>query len=145
MLPCPCRVRPGLFGGRGLDDRIFLRQIRKTNGVRKTKRYKDAMESLKFRMRLSSAEKKALAFRMPFWPYGSWIALSFLALAASLMAYFSDTRVALIIGPAWLALLTVLYFGLRLYITPGAETGYPILAGDRWAPSPVGETSRPPS
>ncbi|QRX84171.1 amino acid permease [Glaciimonas sp. PAMC28666] len=69
---------------------------------------------LRFRKSLSSSERKALAFKMPFWPYGSWIALAFLALVIGLMAYFPDTRVALIIGPLWLVLLTILYYALRL-------------------------------
>ncbi|NMM37897.1 MAG: amino acid permease [Glaciimonas sp.] len=69
---------------------------------------------IKFRKSLSPAERKALAFRMPFWPYGSWIALAFLSLVIGLMAYFPDTRVALVVGPAWLVLLTVLYYALRL-------------------------------
>ncbi|MDC8759450.1 amino acid permease [Janthinobacterium fluminis] len=69
---------------------------------------------IKFRQSLPAAERAALAFRMPFWPYGSWIALAFLALVIGLMAYFPDTRVALVVGPAWLVLLTVLYYALRL-------------------------------
>ena len=69
---------------------------------------------IKFRKSLSPEERKALVFRMPFWPYGSWIALAFLALVIGLMAYFPDTRVALAVGPAWLLLLAVLYYALRL-------------------------------
>ncbi len=64
---------------------------------------------MQFRRSLSPAQRKALAFRMPFWPYGSWIALAFLAGVVALMAYFPDTRVALYVGPAWLLLLVVLY------------------------------------
>lgn len=67
---------------------------------------------IQFRRGLSAAERGKLAFRMPFWPYGSWIALAFLALVIALMAYFPDTRVALYVGPAWLVLLTVLYYRL---------------------------------
>jgi len=72
------------------------------------------LAQMKFRRSLSAAEQSALAFRMPLYPYGSWLALAFLALVIGVMAYFPDTRIALIIGPAWLVLLTVLYraFGL---------------------------------
>ncbi|MEB0010899.1 amino acid permease [Glaciimonas sp. Gout2] len=69
---------------------------------------------MRFRASLSPTERKALAFKMPFWPYGSWIALAFLALVIGLMAYFPDTRVALMVGPLWLVLLTILYYALRL-------------------------------
>ncbi|GLC97342.1 hypothetical protein Tamer19_67510 [Cupriavidus sp. TA19] len=69
---------------------------------------------INFRRSLSAAERKALAFRMPFWPYGSYIALAFLALVVALMAYFPETRVALYVGPGWLVLLTVCYYALDM-------------------------------
>ena len=69
---------------------------------------------MKFRKTLSTAAIKTLAFRMPFYPYGSYVALAFLALVIGLMAYFPDTRIALMVGPAWLVLLTVLYYALNL-------------------------------
>jgi AAT family amino acid transporter len=72
------------------------------------------LTQMKFRRSLSGTERKRLAFRMPFYPYSSWLALAFLALVIGLMAYFPDTRVALIIGPLWLVLLTALFYGLGL-------------------------------
>jgi AAT family amino acid transporter len=69
---------------------------------------------MKFRQTLSKQEIKTLAFRMPFYPYGSYVALAFLMLVIGLMAYFPDTRIALVVGPAWLVLLTVLYYALSL-------------------------------
>jgi AAT family amino acid transporter len=65
---------------------------------------------MKFRRGLSAAERDRLVFRMPFYPYASWFALAFLVLVTGLMAYFPDTRVALIVGPLWLVVLTVLYY-----------------------------------
>ncbi len=64
---------------------------------------------IKFRRSLSEAERSRLVFRMPLFPYASWLALAFLVLVVGLMAYFPDTRVALIVGPLWLVLLAVLY------------------------------------
>jgi AAT family amino acid transporter len=69
---------------------------------------------MNFRRGLSTAERSKLAFRMPFWPYGSWVALAFLGLVVALMAYFPDTRIALYVGPAWLILLTLLYYRLGM-------------------------------
>lgn len=69
---------------------------------------------MKFRSRMSTAELAQLKFPALFYPYGSWLALAFLALAIALMAYAPDTRIALIFGPAWLVLLTLLYYGLGL-------------------------------
>jgi amino acid transporter, AAT family len=72
---------------------------------------------MKFRRGLSETEREQLTFRMPFYPYGSWFALAFLALVIGLMAYFPDTRVALIIGPLWMVLLTLLFYGFGLNTT----------------------------
>lgn len=69
---------------------------------------------MKFRRTLSEIESERLTFRTPFYPYSSRFALAFLALVIGLMAYFPDTRVALMIGPLWLLLLTALFFGLGL-------------------------------
>jgi AAT family amino acid transporter len=55
-----------------------------------------------------------LKYRMWLWPLSSYLALGFLVLVVGLMAYFEDTRVALYIGPAFLVLLTVLYYAFRL-------------------------------
>jgi AAT family amino acid transporter len=71
------------------------------------------LAQLKFRAGLT-AERKALKYRMWLWPLSSYLALAFLVLVVGLMAYFEDTRVALYIGPAFLVLLTVLYYAFRL-------------------------------
>jgi len=68
------------------------------------------LSQLKFRSRLSQAELAALSFRMPLFPYGSYLAGVFLLMVIGLMAYFPDTRVALIIGPAWLVMLVAVYY-----------------------------------
>lgn len=78
---------------------------------------------MKFRASLAPAQERALRFRMPFWPYGSWVALTFLVLVVGLMAYFPDTRIALYVGPAWLVLLVVLYYALKLEPEGGKEAG----------------------
>src|SRR3984957_14221771 len=75
------------------------------------------LSQMKFRKSLSGTERDRLAFRMPFYPYSSWLALAFLALVIVLMAYFPDTQVALIVGPLWLVLLTALFYGFRLNAT----------------------------
>jgi AAT family amino acid transporter len=65
---------------------------------------------MKYRRSLSDAAREQLVFRMPFFPYASYLALAFLVLVVGLMAYFPDTRVALVVGPLWLVSLTVLYY-----------------------------------
>ncbi|RDZ25944.1 amino acid permease [Lysobacter silvisoli] len=68
----------------------------------------------KFRAGLSPEQAAALEFKMPMYPWGTWIALAFLVLVVGLMAYFPDTRVALYVGPAFLILLVALYYALGL-------------------------------
>jgi AAT family amino acid transporter len=51
------------------------------------------------------------------YPVSSYLALAFLVLVVGLMAYFPDTRVALYIGPAFLVLLTVLFYTFKLQPT----------------------------
>lgn len=78
------------------------------------------LSQLKFRRTLNPAQLSALEHRMPLFPYGSYIALAFLVLVVGLMAYFPDTRIALVIGPGWLVLLVVLYYALG-YHRQGGE------------------------
>lgn len=68
------------------------------------------VSQLKFRKGLSAEEKKALKFKVPFYPFGSYVALAILIFVVGIMAYFPDTRIALIVGPCWLVLLTVIYY-----------------------------------
>lgn len=72
------------------------------------------LAQLKFRAGLSNAERAALKYRMWLWPLSSYLALAFLILVVGLMAYFEETRVALYIGPAFLVMLTVLYYVFKL-------------------------------
>jgi AAT family amino acid transporter len=69
---------------------------------------------MKFRRGLNDAERSRLIFRVPFYPYASWMALAFLLLVIALMAYFPDTRIALLVGPLWLLLLVALYYVFAL-------------------------------
>ena len=43
--------------------------------------------------------------------------MAFLVLVVGLMAYFPDTRIALYVGPAFLVLLTVLFYAFKLQPT----------------------------
>jgi AAT family amino acid transporter len=56
-------------------------------------------------------EVKKLKYRLPLYPFTSYLSLGFLALVVGLMAFFPDTRIALIVGPAWILLLVAVYFG----------------------------------
>ncbi|MND40130.1 Proline-specific permease ProY [compost metagenome] len=79
------------------------------------------LAQLKFRRGLSAAEQGKLQYRMWLFPLSSYLAMAFLVLVVGLMAYFPDTRVALYVGPAFLALLVVLYKVLNLAPAKSAE------------------------
>ncbi|MFC9753848.1 amino acid permease [Streptomyces sp. NPDC056921] len=64
---------------------------------------------IKARSTMSPEESAALKFPAPFWPYGQIITLVFMAAVLVLLGVDESTRVALVVGVAWLALLTVVY------------------------------------
>ncbi|MCH4898627.1 amino acid permease [Pseudomonas sp. B707] len=72
------------------------------------------LAQLKFRKGLSATERAGLKYKMWLFPISSYLALAFLVLVVGLMAYFPDTRVALYVGPAFLVLLTVLFYVFKL-------------------------------
>ena len=76
------------------------------------------LAQLRFRKNLSAEEAAGLKYRMWLYPYSSYAALAFLLLVVGLMAYFEETRVALFVGPAFLVLLTVLFYVFKLSPKP---------------------------
>jgi amino acid transporter, AAT family len=76
------------------------------------------VSQLKFRKGLSDKEKAELKFKMPLYPFGSYIALAILIFVVGIMAYFPDTRIALIVGPLWLILLTAIYYAKGFHKRP---------------------------
>jgi amino acid transporter, AAT family len=73
------------------------------------------LSQLRYRKRLSQEEQRRLVYKMPWAPLSSYVSLAFLVAVVGLMAYFPDTRVALIVGPLWLALLVAFYYGKGLH------------------------------
>ncbi|CEG29686.1 amino acid permease [Bacillus sp. B-jedd] len=68
------------------------------------------LSQLKYRKSLTPKEVAGLKYKLPLYPYTSYIALAFLAFVVALMAYSADTRIAVIVGPIWLGLLTAVYY-----------------------------------
>lgn len=64
---------------------------------------------MRFRRTLSADQVARLPIRLPFYPFGSYIAIAFLTLVVVLMAFSPDTRIALAIGPLWIAALAIAY------------------------------------
>lgn len=68
------------------------------------------LSQLKFRKTLTKGEVSRLSYKALFYPLGSYLALAFLVLVLCLMAYFPDTRIALIVGPIWIIGLVFVYY-----------------------------------
>lgn len=73
------------------------------------------LSQIRFRKSLNQDQVKKLKYKLPFFPYTSYVSLAFLAFVIALMAFSPDTRIALVIGPLWLALLTLFYYGKGLH------------------------------
>ncbi|MER0466776.1 alanine permease AlaP [Bacillus cabrialesii subsp. cabrialesii] len=69
------------------------------------------LSQIRYRKSLQPEEKKHLKYKMPFFPFTSYVSLAFLAFVVILMAYSPDTRVAVIIGPVWFLILLAVYYG----------------------------------
>jgi AAT family amino acid transporter len=69
------------------------------------------LSQIKYRKSLTPTQLRGLKYKMPLFPFTSYFSLAFLLLVVGLMAFFPDTRVALIVGPLWLGILTAFYYG----------------------------------
>ncbi|MER6983215.1 amino acid permease [Streptomyces carpinensis] len=70
---------------------------------------------VKARRKMSPEETAALKFPAPFWPYGQMAAIVFMATVMVLLGFSASTRVALVVGVVWLALLAGVY---ALWVRP---------------------------
>ena len=62
------------------------------------------------RRNISPAEEQDLKFPVPFWPYGQWFAVAFILFTFGTMVWMEEFHTALIVGVAFLILMTILYF-----------------------------------
>lgn len=59
-------------------------------------------------------QTQPLGFRLRLWPLSSVLCLAFLLFVWVMLGWSPDTRVAIYVGVAWLALLTVAYYGFGI-------------------------------
>ena len=69
------------------------------------------LSQIKYRKGLTPSQLSGLKYKMPLFPFTSYVSLAFLLLVVGLMAIFPDTRIALIVGPLWLGILSAFYYG----------------------------------
>lgn len=70
---------------------------------------------LRSRKVMSAQELQKLHFKMPLFPLTSYFALAFLVFVMIVLAFSPVTRIALIVGPIWLGILTIIYFATGLH------------------------------
>ncbi|KEQ24491.1 amino acid permease [Paenibacillus tyrfis] len=80
------------------------------------------ISQIRFRKKLSADQAAKLIYKMPFAPYSSYIVLTFLVFVVGIMAYSPDTRIALVVGPIWYAILLVVYYVKKKKSVSPAET-----------------------
>lgn len=73
------------------------------------------------RRKMSKAEAAELKFPVPFWPYAPLAAIGFMLFVIGVLGYFEDTRSALLVGAAWVALVVAGHFLWSRVLAPGAE------------------------
>ncbi|MFP7734646.1 amino acid permease [Priestia aryabhattai] len=68
------------------------------------------LSQIRFRRGLSDQQVSDLKYKLPLFPYTSYLSLAFLAGVVVVMGFSPDTRIALIVGPIWFVLLVVVYY-----------------------------------
>ncbi|GEK33463.1 amino acid permease [Kurthia sibirica] len=67
------------------------------------------VSQINYRKTLTKEAVAKLTFRNKFYPFGSYFAIAFLLMVVVLMFFNDDTRIALIVGPLWIAILVLFY------------------------------------
>lgn len=80
------------------------------------------ISQIRFRKSLDDTEQQKLSYKLPLYPISSYISLAFLVFCVGLMAYAPDTRIAVIVGPIFIILLTVLYYARGTNKTTSHQT-----------------------
>ncbi|MFF9455729.1 amino acid permease [Streptomyces flaveolus] len=86
---------------------------------------------------MSAEERASLRFPAPFWPYGQIAAIVFMAAVMVLLAFDGSTRIALVVGAVWLALLAGVH---ALRVRPRRPDAQPVSAAEKTpGPTPDGD------
>ncbi|MCL6459900.1 MAG: amino acid permease, partial [Gorillibacterium sp.] len=64
---------------------------------------------LKFRQVKGKDATSRLKFKLPLYPYSSYVCLLFLALVVVMMGFIADMRISLYVAPAWVLILYLVY------------------------------------
>jgi amino acid transporter, AAT family len=71
------------------------------------------LSQIGFRRKMSADQVSRLKYKTPLFPLGSYLTLAFLVIVVGLIAWSSDTRIAIYVGIIWYAVLTLCYLMFR--------------------------------
>lgn len=78
---------------------------------------------LRMRAQIQRSQLEESTFKVPWWPLGSWLAVGFIVLVIGLLAWFPTSRIALLVGVAWLGILGFCYLIHRRHRAGQAVSG----------------------
>ncbi|RQS65090.1 amino acid permease [Burkholderia sp. Bp8963] len=78
----------------------------------------------RFRKTLQMLDLSKLPCRVPLFPYCNALAMAFLLIVIALMAAFADTRIAVIVGPIWIAMVTAIFYATKGQRAGAASAGF---------------------
>lgn len=67
------------------------------------------LSHIAMRREIARKRRPESEFKVPLWPFASWAAVGFIVVVIVLLGWAESTRVALIVGAVWLALLGIAY------------------------------------
>ncbi|SNZ02362.1 amino acid/polyamine/organocation transporter, APC superfamily [Terribacillus aidingensis] len=71
------------------------------------------ISQIRFRKRIGKEAEQKLSFKLPFYPISNYLVMLFLAAIVVIMAYIPDYRLALVILPIWIVILSIGYIVKR--------------------------------
>ncbi|WP_223178738.1 amino acid permease [Streptomyces boluensis] len=84
------------------------------------------LSQVRARRAMTPEEVAELKYPAPFWPYGQYITIAFMAAVLVLLAFAESTRIALVVGAVWLALLGAVY---ALWLRKGPKAPHEQMSG----------------
>ncbi len=67
------------------------------------------------RLKMTKEAQKSLAYQIPFWPVGPFVAIVFMVFIIALLGVFDDTQAALVVGVIWVVLLAICFQFMKIF------------------------------
>ena len=67
------------------------------------------------RWKMTKEAQKNLAYQIPFWPVGPFVAIVFMVFIIALLGVFDDTQAALVVGVIWVVLLAICFQFMKIF------------------------------